>query len=63
MNDLLVRLCEPCRRWKRCKDTRYEAIDEIEALRTVVAQAIKDHRDDYDGVTSDYEQMLKELTE
>ena len=32
MSDLIERLYEPCRRWKRCKDTRYDAIDHIEKL-------------------------------
>lgn len=30
--ELKDKLVEPCRRWKRCKDTRYEALDRIEEL-------------------------------
>jgi chromosome segregation ATPase len=39
MSNLIERLYEPCKRWKRCKDTRYEAADEIERLQKRVSDA------------------------
>lgn len=35
-NELLAALLVPCRRWKRCKDVRYAALDYIEALEGII---------------------------
>lgn len=44
---LIDRLYEPCKRWKRCKDTRYEAADEIERLRDALRRIAVESSDEY----------------
>lgn len=34
--ELKLALMDPCKRWKVCKDVRYEAHDYIEALESII---------------------------
>jgi DNA repair exonuclease SbcCD ATPase subunit len=76
MSNLIERLYEPCKRWKRCKDTRYEAADEIERLKAELftmrnvfhqqdaeIERLQKRVSDADECIEEQEEMLEHLTE